>query len=94
MSDMNREKLIQLAEALGMNNLNSDKMRKVEDVAKKYNGKGENEILQELKDLKSTLFKDKASFDRQMKVVKEIRPMLNDEQKMKFDKIMDILGKE
>lgn len=94
MSDMNREKLIQLAEALGINNLNSDKMKKVEDAAQKYNGKGENEILQELKDLKSTLFKDKASFDRQMKVVKEIRPMLSNEQKMKFDKIMDILGKE
>lgn len=94
MSDMNKEKLMQLAETLGINNLNSEKMKKVEDVAKKYNNKDENEILGELKKLKSTLFKDKASYERQMKVIKEIRPMLNNEQKSKFDKILEVLSKE
>lgn len=91
MSDINRDKLIQLAEALGINN--PEKIKSVEDAAKKYNNKGEDEILRELQSLKSTLFKDPASFQRQMKVIKEIRPMLNGEQKARFDKIIDILSK-
>ncbi len=94
MTDINKEKLMELAESLGMGSINNEKLRSVEDAAKKYGNKSEEEILRELKQLKETLFKDKASFERQMKVIKEIRPMLNAEQRQKLDQVITLLSTE
>lgn len=94
MADINRDKLVELAESFGLGGLNQEKMKKVENAANSYKGKSEDEILQELKQLKETLFKDRESFERQMRAIKEIRPMLNAEQKTKLDKILELLTKE
>ncbi|NLK72205.1 MAG: hypothetical protein GX285_04220 [Clostridiales bacterium] len=94
MADIDKDKLMELADSLGLGNINTDRLKTVEDAAKKYSDKSEEEIIQELKQLKETLFKDRNSFERQMKAIKEIRPMLNGEQRKKLDKILDLLSKE
>jgi len=94
MADIDKDKLMELADSLGLGNINTDRLKTVEDAAKKYSDKSEEEIIQELKQLKGTLFKDRNSFERQMKAIKEIRPMLNGEQRKKLDKILDLLSKE
>ncbi len=94
MADINRQKLMELAASLGLSPIDKNKLRSVEDAAKKYENKSEEEVLKELKQLKETLFADKASFERQMKLVKDIRPMLNTEQRQKLDRIIDLLSRE
>ena len=94
MADIDKDKLMELADSLGLGNINTDRLKTVEDAAKKYSDKSVEEIIQELKQLKGTLFKDRNSFERQMKAIKEIRPMLNGEQRKKLDKILDLLSKE
>lgn len=94
MSDINRNKLLNLAQTLGISDLNSENIKKVEEVAKKYDKTQEKEMLEELKQLKSTLFKDKASFEKQLKIIKEIKPMLSKEQRDKLDAVLNLLAKE
>lgn len=94
MADINRDKLMELAESLGIGNINNEKLKKVEDAAKKYGNKSEDEIIEELKQLKQSLFADKASFERQMRAIKEIRPLLNVEQRQKLDTILELLSEE
>ncbi len=94
MADINRQKLLELAASLGLGPIDRNKLRTVEDAAKKYENKSEEEVLKELKQLKETLFADKESFERQMKLVKDIRPMLNEEQRQKLDRVIDLLSRE
>lgn len=94
MADIDKDKLMELADSLGLGNLNTEKLKKVEDAAKKYNNKSDDEIIAELKQLKESLFADKASFERQMKAIQEIRPLLNPEQKQKMDYILSLLSSE
>ena len=94
MSDINRNKLLNLAKDLGISDLTSENIKRVEEVAKKYDKSQEGEMLEELKQLKSTLFKDKASFEKQLKIINEIRPMLNKEQRSKLDAVLNLLTKE
>ncbi|MFA5529010.1 MAG: hypothetical protein WC996_10395 [Peptostreptococcales bacterium] len=94
MSDINRNKLLNLAKDLGISDLTSENIKRVEEVAKKYDKSQEKEMLEELKNLKSTLFKDKASFEKQLKIINEIRPMLNKEQRSKLDAVLNLLMKE
>ena len=94
MADINRQKLLELAASLGLGPIDRNKLRTVEDAAKKYENKSEEEVLKELKQLKETLFADKESFERQMKLVKDIRPMLNEDQRQKLDRVIDLLSRE
>lgn len=94
MADINKKKIMDLAETLGFSEPNESKMKMIEDAASQYKGKSEKEIMEEIKSLKKNLFSDKEKFEKQLKAIKDIRVMLNEEQKNKLDKVIDLLTKE
>ena len=94
MADINNKKMIDLAKTLGFSESDDSKMKIIEEAANQYKGKSEKEIMDEIKALKKNLFSDKDKFDKQMKAIKDIKVMLNEEQRNKLDKVIDLLTRE
>jgi len=94
MSDINKDKLLELAESLGYGKSKGNGSDKFKNMADKYKDKSEDEILEELRKLKKSLFTDEKKFNQQMKALNGIKNMLNNEQKSKLENILDILSKE
>ena len=91
--DSNDKLLMNLAEQLGLGT-SEPKVSKADhmsDLADKYKGKSDQELISEIMKVKQTLKKDKAQFEKQMKTIKALRSMMTGEQKARLEKLIRLL---
>ncbi len=74
-------------------NPNEEQMGKLKDMADKYSGKSEDELFIEIINLNKKLSEgeNKEEFMKKIKKLQRIRPLLNDDQKKKLDKILKVI---
>lgn len=92
--DINNKMLMDLASQLGFENTNSNQSRKAADMAEKYKSKSDDELIEEILNLKKSMKKDKVQFEKQMKAIKSLRVMMSGEQKARLEKVIRLLESE
>jgi len=93
--DLNDKLLLDLAEQLGLGGGRTvSKADRMSDLADKYKGKSDQELITEIMKVKHSLKKDKAQFEKQMKTIKALRSMMNGEQKARLEKLIRLLESE
>ena len=88
--DINDKMLMDLAEQLGFQR-SVPKSDSVSDLADKYKGKSDQELIDEILKVKKSMKKDKAQFEKQMKTIKALRTVMNGEQKARLEKLIRLL---
>lgn len=84
--------LMDLAGQLGLGEKDSRKTSAmISDAAENYSGKSDDQILKEILKLKQVLSKDRKAFDKQMEMVKSLKPMMNQDQRKKLDNLLRML---
>lgn len=83
--------LMDLAGQLGMGGNKKGTAEFINDATNKYADKDDDQILSEIMKLKSVLKKDRAAFDKQLEMIKALRPMMTAEQKKKLDGLLKML---
>lgn len=86
-----------LAEQLGFGSAKSGNVSKADrmsDLAEKYKGKSDQELIDEIMKVKSSLKKDRGQFEKQMKAIKAMRAMMTGEQKARLEKLIRLLESE
>lgn len=73
---------------------NIAEMQLLKKAAEKLKGKSDEELIQEIRKLKSVLSDDDQKLKQQLANLKPFREMLDEEQKHKFDLIMQALNEE
>lgn len=89
--DINEKQLADLAEQLGLGSSVVSKADRMSDLAEKYKGKSDQELIAEIMKVKRTLKKDKAQFEKQMRAIKAMRSMMTGEQKARLEKLIRLL---
>ena len=92
--DINNKMLMDLASQLGFENTNSNQAKRATNMADKYKSKSDDELIGEILNLKKTMKKDRAQFDKQMNAIKSLRVMMSGEQKARLEKIIRLLESE
>lgn len=94
--DVNDKLLLDLAEQLGLGGRGPtvSKADRMSDMADKYKGKSDQELISEIMKVKNSLKKDKAQFEKQMKTIKALRSVMNGEQKARLEKLIRLLESE
>lgn len=88
--DINNKMLMDLAGQLGLSG-NSQGAKKAAGMAQQYEGKSDAELMDEILNLKRAMKSDRAQFEKQMRAVKSLRSMMNQEQQTRLDKIIRLL---
>ena len=86
--------IMDLAEQLGFENSSVNEARRAADMAEAYKNKDEDELLDEILNFKKAMKSDRAQFEKQLKAIKALRVMMNDEQKARLDKIIRLMEYE
>lgn len=90
--DINDKLMRELAEQLGLGSGSSgSKSDSVSDLADKYKGKSDQELISEILKVKRNLKKDRGQFEKQMMAIKALRGMMNGEQKARLDQLIRLL---
>ena len=90
--DINDKLMMDLAEQLGLGpGPTVSKADRMSDVAEKYKGKSDQELIDEIMKVKKSLKKDRAQFEKQMKTIRAMRSMMSGEQKARLDKLIRLL---
>ncbi len=90
--DMNDKLLADLAEQLGFGSGSTvSKSDRMSDLAEKYKGKSDQELIDEILKVKRSMKKDRAQFEKQMMAIKAMRAMMNGEQKARLEKLIRLL---
>ena len=89
--DINDKLLADLAEQLGFGSQKVSKADRMSDLADKYKGKSDQELISEIMKVKHTLKKDKAAYEKQMRAIKAMRSMMTGEQKARLEKLIRLL---
>ncbi|QIB70185.1 hypothetical protein Ami103574_13180 [Aminipila butyrica] len=63
----------------------------ISEAKENYSGKSDDQLLQEILKLKQVLKKDRKAFDKQMEMIKSLRPMMSPEQRKKLDGLLKML---
>lgn len=92
--NINNKMIMDLAEQLGFENDSVSQARRAADMAEEYKNKDEDELLDEILNFKKAMKKDRAQFEKQLKAIKALRVMMNDEQKARLDKVIRLLEYE
>ena len=92
--DINNKMLMDLASQLGFENTKSNQSKSAADMAEKYKSKSDDELLEEILNLKKSFKKDRAQFEKQMKAIKSLRVMMSGEQKARLEKVIQLLESE
>ena len=95
--DINDKLVMDLAEQMGLGSAktnNVSKSDRMSDIAEKYKGKSDQELLDEIMKVKRSLKKDKGQFEKQMKTIKAMRSMMTGEQKARLEKLIRLLESE
>ena len=91
--DINDKMLMDLAEQLGFGR-SASKPENVSDLADKYKGKSDQELIDEIMKIKRSMKKDRGQFEKQMKTIKALRTVMNGEQKARLEKLIRLLENE
>lgn len=86
--------IMDLAEQLGFENSSVNEARRAANMAEAYKNKDEDELLDEILNFKKAMKSDRAQFEKQLKAIKALRVMMNDEQKARLDKIIRLMEYE
>ena len=80
----------------GSVNPSDDQMSKLEEMAEDYGDKSEEDVFVEIIELNKKLSSDMGAeaFQDKLKQIEAIRPMLNEEQSAKLDKVLSALKKQ
>lgn len=89
--DINDKLMMDLAEQMGFSRNAAPQKDKVSNLADKYKGKSDQELISEILKVKKTMKKDSAQFEKQMKTVKALRSMMNGEQRARLDQLIRLL---
>lgn len=73
------------------NDLGIESIKEAERKAERFVGKSDDALLREIAQLKERIMKDPEAFEKQIKAVYALRPMMTDEQKARLDKIIRLL---
>ena len=95
--EINDEMLMDLAEQLGLGRTVSKTATKtdnVADLAQKYKGKSDQELIDEIMKVKNSMKKDRNQFEKQMKTIKALRNVMNGEQKARLEKLIRLLEED
>lgn len=88
--EINDKMLMDLAEQMGLGR-SASKTDRVSDLADKYKGKSDQELIDEIMKIKRSMKKDRGQFDKQMKTIKALRTVMNGEQKARLEKLIRLL---
>lgn len=84
--------LMDLANQLGLGGKDSRRTSDmISEATENYTGKSDDQLLQEILKLKQVLKKDRKAFDKQMEMIKNLRPMMSAEQRKKLDGLLKML---
>ena len=98
--DSNDKLLMDLAVQLGLGKPESSasksepsvsKQDRMSEIADKYKGKSDQELISEIMKVKQSMKKDKAQYEKQMKTIKALRSMMTGEQKARLEKLIRLL---
>lgn len=89
--DISNKMLMDLAGQLGLEKSNSNNAKRAANMADKYKDKSDQELIDEILKVKNNLKKDRAQYEKQLKTIKSLRMMMNDEQKARLDKLIRLL---
>lgn len=90
--DLNDKLLMDLAEQLGLGGRPTvSKADRMSDLADKYKGKSDQELVAEILKVKQNLKKDKVQFEKQMKTIRALRSVMTGEQKARLEKLIRLL---
>jgi len=91
--DSNDKPLMDLAVQLGLGKPESSvsKQDRMSEIADKYKGKSDQELISEIMKVKQSLKKDKAQYEKQMKTIKALRSMMTGEQRARLEKLIRLL---
>ena len=82
---MDNKILMDLARQLGLPE------NKAEAKAKEYMGKSDDEILREIKKVKSVIKRDRKTYEKQLQTIKALASTMNGQQRARLQKIIDLL---
>lgn len=86
------DKMIQdLARQVGIGGNSVIGRKFMEETAKKFSGKSDDQVLEEIMKLKQVIQKDKKAYSRQIEAVKALKPMMNSEQQQKLEQLLSML---
>ncbi len=95
--EINSKMLAELAGQMGMDTgrvADQETAGKVAEMAEKYRGKSDQELMMEIINLKESMRANPRQFEKQMKAIKSLGAFMNDEQKMRLEKVVSLLEKE
>lgn len=90
--DLNQQLLSDLAEELGLEDNAQSAVKAAVDMAEGYSNRGEAALESEIKKLKKTMKADTKQYQKQIEVLKGLRPVLNEDQQRQLDKVLGLLG--
>ncbi|MGI6731846.1 MAG: hypothetical protein ACOX5F_08175 [Anaerovoracaceae bacterium] len=89
--DIDNKMLAELAEQLGFKDNDQRKRKKAPDLAEQYKDKSDEELIAEIRNIKKMTKDNQAQFEKQLKAIKALRVMMNDQQKARLDMIIRLL---
>ena len=89
--DINDKMLADLASELGLPQNNRSNMEKAKRKASGYQNKSDDEVLKEILNLKDTLKKDRAAYEKQMATLRALRGVMQGEQRQRLERIISML---
>ena len=89
--DINDKLLMDLAEQMGLGSSKVSKANRMSDLADKYKGKSDEELIDEIMKVKRSLKRDRAQFEKQMRTIKALRSMMSGEQRARLEKLIRLL---
>lgn len=95
--DQNKKDIEEALENIrGSVNPTSEQMSQLEDMAEDYSDKSEEDVFIEIIELNKKLSSDMGAeeFQNKLKQIEAIRPMLNEEQSKKLDKVLSALKEQ
>ena len=82
---MDNKILMDLAKQLGLPE------QAAEQKVNEYIGKSDEEILREIRKMKKVIKRDKKTYEKQMQTIKTLAAAMNEEQRVRLQKIIDLL---
>lgn len=90
---INNKKMMDLAKQYGFDASLEDS-ESTEELAERYVGKSDDELIREMLKLKKDMKADPLKFRAQLAAIKSMKAMLNTEQKEKLDRIIKMLEQD
>jgi len=92
--DINEKLLADLAAQLGLGSQTVSKTDRMSDLADKYKGKSDQELISEIMRVRNSLKKDRAQYENQMRAIKALRSVMSGEQRARLEKLIRLLEED